>query len=102
MTFSEAQAKITDQTLQWGHSDNAVDDPILCSSSIFGLGFNGATATTLWMTPASRNPAASGPRCFNGATATTLWMTRVQGEEYTVKGLLQWGHSDNAVDDCRS
>ena len=36
---------------------------------------------------------------FNGATATTLWMTSIEMKRVVEKRALQWGHSDNAVDD---
>jgi len=62
-------------SLQWGHGEFAVDDPVRALTLAPPASrFNGATANSPWMTAPPR-VQPRGRACFNGATANSPWMT---------------------------
>src|SRR5436305_1609725 len=75
MTSSGPAGIRLDIWLQWGHGDFAVDD----------VGAVGVVSGR-----SSR---------FNGATATSPWMTLIGVSRVSYTPGLQWGHGDFAVDD---
>ena len=85
--------------LQWGHSQTAVETPVLKLLPERDIRFNGATAKQLWKLTVSAVRPALTTSGFNGATAKQLWK-RV-GEYLAGAGNLlglQWGHSQTAVE----
>src|SRR5260370_1284801 len=75
MTSTDGSIRLWKYKLQWGHGEFAVDD--------------------------RRRPGGQGaqPPRFNGATASSPWMTPDAGVISTVDLQLQWGHGEFAVDD---
>ena len=108
--------------LQWGHSQTAVETAIVVDGPITPPSFNGATAKQLWKRSVSRvlcpgqYTASMGPQpnscgnqlngnilfdtsvCFNGATAKQLWKRTFADDTGGSGPLLQWGHSQTAVE----
>ena len=64
--------------LQWGHGDEAVEEP------------------------AGRDGFSPGPWRFNGATAMKPWKRPSLCENVVSTISLQWGHGDEAVEEVRS
>src|SRR5258708_2053458 len=84
---------------QWGHGEFAGDDRGNVITSATQLcGFNGATASSPWMT-AKQTSLRESFLGFNGATASSPWMTPAIGRSLYQAGSLQWGHGEFAVDD---
>ena len=63
--------------LQWGHGDEAVEEPITGSGSVVNSSFNGATAMKPWKS------------------------VRMRDDGYRIVR-LQWGHGDEAVEETES
>ena len=60
--------------------------------------FNGATAKQLWKRTQRKSGAQPSWR-FNGATAKQLWKPhRGEVDAVLIRGQLQWGHSQTAVE----
>ena len=87
--------------LQWGHSQTAVETGVLVQKDRTPGRFNGATAKQLWKQQYAEHEllgrsASMGPQpnsCGNQEASTTRVRARC---------LLQWGHSQTAVETGRA
>jgi len=85
--------------LQWGHGDEAVEEPCGTRRQEFPESrFNGATAMKPWKRRGFPILKSSGTG-FNGATAMKPWKSRSHAAIRPKNKALQWGHGDEVVEE---
>ena len=94
------RVRSTPSSLQWGHGDGAVEEPLPTDRGTPVRSFNGATAMEPWksdqiaLTQSELATASMGPRRWSRGRASA-------SRESRIALLLQWGHGDGAVEEVR-